>query len=35
VTGAHGRNVTMTVDGTPTAITPGSSHAGAIVLSLA
>jgi hypothetical protein len=32
VTGGHGRKVTMTVDGTPTAITPGGSYAGAIVI---
>ena len=34
VTGARGRKVTMTVDGTPTAITPGASYTGAIVITL-
>jgi len=33
VTGPNGRKVTMTVNGAPTAITPGSSHTGAIVVS--
>jgi hypothetical protein len=35
VTGSRGGKVTMTVDGTPTAITPGGSYTGAIVLSAA
>jgi hypothetical protein len=35
VTGAQGRKVSLTVDGAATAITPGSSHTGAIVVSLA
>jgi hypothetical protein len=35
VTGSPGGKVTMTVDGTPTAITPGGSYTGAIVLSAA
>jgi hypothetical protein len=34
VTGAHGAKVTMTVDGKPTAITPGASHASTIGVSL-
>jgi hypothetical protein len=34
VTGAGQREVTMTVDGTATAITPGQSYTGAIVLTL-
>jgi hypothetical protein len=33
VTGSRGGNVTMTVNGTPTAVTPGGSYTGAIVLS--
>jgi hypothetical protein len=32
VTGPRGGQVTMTVDGTPTAITPGASYTGAIVI---
>ena len=32
VTGPHGGKVTMTVNGTPTAITPGASYTGAIVV---
>ncbi|TVZ03368.1 hypothetical protein EAS64_23475 [Trebonia kvetii] len=32
VTGQHGKKVTMTVDGTPTAINPGASYTGAIVV---
>jgi hypothetical protein len=32
VTGRHDGDVTMTVDGKPTAITPGASYAGAIVV---
>ena len=35
VTGRRGRKVTMTVDGTPTAITAGASYTGAIVVSVA
>jgi hypothetical protein len=34
VTGAHGKKVTMTVDGTPTAITPTASYSGAIVITV-
>jgi hypothetical protein len=34
VSGAHGKKVTMTVDGMPTAITRGGSYAGAIVITL-
>jgi len=34
VSGEHGKKVTMTVDGTPTAITPNASYSGAIVLTL-
>jgi hypothetical protein len=34
VTGAHGKKVTMTVNGTPTAITPNASYSGAIVITL-
>jgi hypothetical protein len=34
VAGAHGKKVTMTVDGTPTAITPGGGYSGAIVVTL-
>ena len=32
VTGPHGGQVTMTVNGTPTAVTPGASYTGAIVV---
>lgn len=32
VTGPHGGKATMTVDGTPTAINPGASYTGAIVV---
>ena len=35
VTGRRGRTVTMTVNGTPTAITAGASYTGAIVVSVA
>jgi len=35
VTGQHGKKVTMTVDGTTTAITPGASYTGAIVITAA
>ncbi len=35
VTGQHGKKVTMTVNGTPTAITPGASYTGAIVVTAA
>ena len=35
VTGSRGEKITMTVDGTPTAITSGGSYSGAIVLSAA
>jgi len=35
VTGPRGGNVTMSVNGTPTAVTPGGSYTGAIVLSAA
>jgi hypothetical protein len=34
VTAPHGRKLTMTVDGTPTAISADGSHTGAIVLTL-
>jgi len=32
VTGPHGRKVTLTVDGTATAITPGTTYTGALVI---
>jgi hypothetical protein len=35
VTGAHGRTVSMTVDGTATAVKAGSSYSGAIVITVA
>jgi hypothetical protein len=35
VTGQHGKQVSMTVDGNPTAITPGASYTGAIVVTTA
>jgi hypothetical protein len=34
VTGAHGKQVTMTVDGTPTAIQPGQTYPGDIELTV-
>jgi hypothetical protein len=35
VTGPRGRQVALSVDGTPTAITAGASYTGAIVLTVA
>jgi hypothetical protein len=35
VTGRRGKRVSMTVDGNPTAITPGASYTGAIVVTTA
>jgi hypothetical protein len=35
VTARRGKRVTMTVDGTPTAMVPGATHTGAIVVTAA